>query len=99
MEVTTLDNFCPDRQLPDIKLLKADVEGMGLDMLSGSENTIRRNRPFLSLSIYNNRDEPFGTYKKLQSWNLNYHFIAGNFLHNVAGPTSIAWTGELDNPI
>ena len=95
VEITTLDKFCFDRQISNIKLIKADVEGMGLDMLLGSENTIRRNRPVLNLSIYHNRDELLKIYKTLYEWQLDYHFMIRN-LGLAAELTLIAWPEELD---
>ena len=95
VEITTLDKFCSDRQISNIKLIKADVEGMGLDMLLGSENTIRRNRPVLNLSIYHNRDELLKIYKTLYEWQLDYHFMIRN-LGLAAELTLIAWPEELD---
>ncbi len=60
--------------MTDIRLIKADLEGMGLSMLQGAEQTIRKNRPLLSLSIYHNREELFEIYRTLRSWDLNYVF-------------------------
>ena len=96
VDIVTLDKFCEDRNISNIKLIKADVEGMGLDMLLGAENTIRGNRPVLSLSIYHNKEELFGIYQTLKTWNLGYHFIVKNLLHNIAELTLIAWPEELD---
>ena len=96
MDIVTLDKFCGDRNISNIKLIKADVEGMGLDMLLGAKNTIRSNRPVLSLSIYHNKEELFGIYQTLKTWNLDYHFIVKNLLHNIAELTLIAWPEELD---
>ena len=95
VEITTLDKFCSDSQINNIRLIKVDVEGMGLDMLLGSENTIRRNRPVLNLSIYHNRDELLKIYKTLYEWQLDYHFMIRN-LGLLAELTLIAWPEELD---
>lgn len=53
-------------------LLKADVEGMGLKFLKGARETIKRDRPLLSLAIYHNEDEFAGIYQTLKSWDLDY---------------------------
>lgn len=95
VEITTLDKFCSDRKISNIRLIKADVEGMGLDMLLGSEKTIRKNRPVLNLSIYHNRDELLKIYKTLYEWQLDYQFMIRN-LSLVTELTLIAWPKELD---
>ena len=97
VEITTLDNFCMKKTLSNIKLIKADVEGMGLDLLLGAQETIRRNRPVLSLSLYHNQKEMFGIYRTLKEWSLGYHFIVRNL--TLWGETTlIAWPEELDYP-
>ncbi len=98
LEVTTLDKFCSDKKLSNIKVLKADIEGMGLDMLVGAKAVIEQNRPVLNLSIYHNREELFGIYNTLNQWNLNYHFTI-KLLCIVSELTLIAWPKELDSQI
>lgn len=49
--MTTLDRYLDGRP---ITLLKADIEGMELDMLHGAENTIKRHRPKLAICVYHN---------------------------------------------
>ena len=60
-------------------VLKADIEGMGLNFVRGAEQIIRRDRPLLSLSIYHNASEFAGIYQTLKSWNLDYHFEIKSF--------------------
>lgn len=72
--VTTLDKFAADRNLSAVGLIKADVEGMGLELLKGAINTIRRDRPVLSLAAYHSVDELLGQYEFLSSSLENYHF-------------------------
>ena len=97
IDITTCDRFCAEKKISGVKLIKADIEGMGLDMLLGAEKTIRENRPVLSLCIYHNRDELFGIYRTLKSWDLNYHFSARMRMFPVAFAelTLIAWPKEL----
>lgn len=78
MECTTLDCVSERYRCP-FGVLKADIEGMGLKFLNGAEQTIRRDRPLLSLSIYHNADEFTGIYQTLESWDLNYHFELKQF--------------------
>lgn len=99
LDITTCDLFCSERKLTEIRLIKADIEGMGLDMLLGAENVIRENRPVLSLSIYHNREELFGIYQTLKNWDLKYHFEARMlaFPSHFSELSLIAWPEELDS--
>ena len=74
VQIIPLDKYIAENKLSNIRLIKADLEGMGLAMLKGAEQTIRKNRPVLSLSIYHNREELLDIYRTLRSWDLNYEF-------------------------
>lgn len=74
VEILPLDQYVEEHQVKKIRLIKADLEGMGLSMVKGAQQTIRENRPILSLSIYHNREELFEIYRTLRSWNLDYEF-------------------------
>ena len=95
-DLITLDNFTEKNQL-NVGLIKADLEGMGLEMLKGAHETILKYRPVLSLSIYHNQEEFFGTYPLLKEWKLNYHFHvrALSFPFNIAEITLIGVPEEL----
>ena len=98
--VKTLDTFCTERNLSRVKLIKADIEGMGMDMLHGAEKVIRENRPVMSLSIYHNKKELFGIYQTLQKWNLNYHYMVRMLawpLPGFAELSLLAWPAELES--
>lgn len=72
--ITTLDKFASEQNLSAVGLIKADVEGMGLELLRGAINTIQRDRPVLSLAAYHSVDELLGQYEFLSSCLENYHF-------------------------
>ena len=97
VDITTCDDFCSERKISGIRLIKADIEGMGLDMLLGAEKVIRADRPVLSLSIYHNRDELFGIYRTLKSWDLEYSFRVRMlaFPADFGELTLLAWPEEL----
>lgn len=57
-----------------IGFIKTDLEGMGLVMLRGAQETILRDRPVLSLAIYHNKEELLGTYAFLKSLNPGYRY-------------------------
>ncbi|WP_136524507.1 FkbM family methyltransferase [Geomonas ferrireducens] len=49
VEVVTLDGFLDGRA---VSFIKADVEGMEMDLLRGARETIRRHRPKMALCVY-----------------------------------------------
>ena len=74
VELVTLDEFVKTHGIAAVGFIKADVEGMGLELLKGAVATLRRDKPILSLSIYHNREEFLGTYDLLRSLNLPYRY-------------------------
>ena len=78
MDCRTLDELYISKE-GTFGVLKADIEGMGLNFVRGAEQIIRRDRPLLSLSIYHNASEFAGIYQTLKSWNLDYHFEIKSF--------------------
>lgn len=58
----------------EVGFIKADIEGALMPMLKGGVETIARNRPVLSLSIYHNPDELFGTKSFLERFLTDYAF-------------------------
>lgn len=74
---TTVAQLTPlDALTGDVKIgfIKTDLEGMGLTMLRGAVETLRRDRPVLSLAIYHNKEEMLGTYAFLKSLQLGYRY-------------------------
>jgi FkbM family methyltransferase len=54
IEVKNLDNFIGDKT---VTFIKADIEGMEMAMLKGAENTIKKNKPKMALSVYHKPDD------------------------------------------
>ena len=77
-ECKTLDEISSNYSIP-FGVLKADIEGMGLQFVKGAKETIKRDRPLLTLSIYHNEEEFIGIYKTLKEWNINYNFEIKSF--------------------
>lgn len=65
------DSITPNTK---VSFIKADIEGALMSMLKGGMETIARNRPVLSLSIYHNPDELFESKPFLESFLNNYAF-------------------------
>jgi FkbM family methyltransferase len=72
--MTTVDVYAKQNRL-QVGLIKADVEGMALDLVKGAADTIRRDRPVLSIAIYHSAEEFFGVYEYLRSLDANYRFL------------------------
>ena len=73
ISTTTVDEFSGCQNL-HCGFIKLDVEGVGLKALQGAKETIRRDRPVLSISIYHNPEEFFEikpTFERIVE-NLNY---------------------------
>lgn len=84
VSITTLDNFLNNKDI-DIGLIKVDIEGFEQEFLMGAEQTIKKYKPTLLLSIYHNSSDFFGIKPIIESWNLGYKFkiihpISENFL-------------------
>lgn len=61
VDVLSLDEFVAGRSLPEIDLIKVDVEGGELDVLRGAESMLRKlPRPVLLCEVEDRRTEPWG---------------------------------------
>lgn len=94
-DMTTVDSFCLPKN-SRISIIKADIEGAGLLMLKGAVETIKRDRPVLSLAIYHNPEEFFEQYKLLESLGLNYQYRIEALACGVKELTLTAYPGELE---
>ena len=73
IKVTTLDSFVEKNNV-DVGLIKVDIEGYEQEFLKGAEQTIRKLRPTMLLSIYHNSSDFFNIKPIVDSWNLGYTF-------------------------
>ena len=69
----TLDDYMKDKDY-DIGLIKVDIEGAEQSFLCGAYATIKKFRPVLLISIYNNADDFFNIKPLIDNWNLGYKF-------------------------
>lgn len=93
VEVVTVDGFLQQHAYGKIGLIKADLEGMGLKMVKGAVETIKRDRPVLLLAIYHNKDEFMGIYEFLKKNVPDYHYRV-EALSGLSEVTLIAWPEE-----
>lgn len=73
VEMIPLD-ACEEIDSP-VGWIKIDLEGYGLPAVKGMVETIKRDRPVLTLAVYHCADELFGIKKLLESWDLNYKIM------------------------
>lgn len=69
----TLDNFIESNNL-QIGLIKVDIEGGEPYFLKGAQNTIKKQRPYMLLSIYHNWSDFISIKPMIESWDLGYKF-------------------------
>lgn len=69
----TLDNFIENNNL-QIGLIKVDIEGGEPYFLKGAQNTIKKQQPYMLLSIYHNWSDFVNIKPMIESWNLGYNF-------------------------
>lgn len=92
-----LDDFAIRRNLR-LGLLKTDVEGMGVELLLGALETIRRDRPVLALSIYHTPEEFFRQYAILREAIPAYHYRITDLPPGSGFElTLLAWPEEADD--
>jgi len=60
-------------------IIKADIEGSEMDMLHGAENTIRRCRPTLAISVYHRYSDIWSIPLWISSLNLGYKIYLRHF--------------------
>jgi len=73
VKIITLDDFVNENKL-DIGLIKVDIEGYEQEFLKGAQNTIKKQKPTLLLSIYHCANDFFFIKSMIESWDLGYKF-------------------------
>jgi FkbM family methyltransferase len=58
IDITTIDDFVRDNNLPRVDFIKADIEGAERDMLKGARETLAKFAPKLALCTYHLSDDP-----------------------------------------
>ncbi len=72
--ITTIDNYLKNNPIK-VGMIKADIEGAGLALVKGGMETIKKDRPLISIAVYHSADEFLGIPKLFKEMNLKYKFI------------------------
>jgi FkbM family methyltransferase len=63
--------------------IKMDIEGAELEALRGAENTIKKYRPSLAISLYHKPDHLFKVPLLIKSWDLGYNYFIRSHGNNL----------------
>jgi len=81
VSINTLDWFVEYHNIPKVHMLKIDVEGMDLDVLTGGTNTIKKQLPVIFIEHCDNRKTILEEIKIfLDKFDYGYKFIGNNVL-------------------
>ncbi len=73
-ETLTIDALVKKNKIKKIDFIKMDIEGAEPKALKGAENTLKKFRPKLAISLYHSIDDFITIPKYLESLNLSYDF-------------------------
>jgi FkbM family methyltransferase len=78
VSTVTIDGTASTRDLPRIDFIKMDIEGAELAALQGAEDSIRRYRPKLAISLYHAPEDFDSIPRYLSELDLDYDFYLGH---------------------
>lgn len=70
----SIDDLVTNQGIPSVDFIKMDIEGAELQALKGAEDTIRKFKPKLAISVYHKHDDLILIPSYIQSINPNYEF-------------------------
>ncbi len=79
VETISIDDFVQKNQLPKLDFIKMDIEGAELDSLIGAQNSLRKFRPKLAISVYHKLSHFYEIAQYLDSLELGYDFFLDHF--------------------
>lgn len=79
VETLAIDDMVSNEKLDRMDYIKMDIEGSELESLRGAENTIRRFRPKLAISVYHKPDDVWLVQQYIDSLGLGYRFALRHF--------------------
>jgi len=79
VRTTMVDDLLSRGDLPRVNFLKMDIEGAELEALKGSEQTLRKFRPKLAITVYHDFKDFWTIPRYINSLGLNYRFYLRHF--------------------
>ena len=89
INLSTIDEEVKNRKLK-VGFIKADVEGLGLDVIKGGFKTFKKQKPVIEFAIYHSFQEMFGIFDFLLNEIGGYSFQFHSENMNVASSGEIA---------
>ena len=87
--VAPLDLFAQKKSIPGrAAWIQGDVSGMGLHMIRGAEQMIKRDKPLITVAIHHSPDEFFGIAPLLHEWAPEYKLMVRRCQCNLTTPYS-----------
>lgn len=83
IDITTIDMFQEENNL-NVGLIKMDIEGAELEAIKGAEDTIKKFKPILLISLYHTGKDFFEIIPLLKKWVGDYEFRFLNLNHTEA---------------
>ena len=79
VETLTIDDLVAQKQLSRLDFIKMDIEGAELEALKGAEDSIRRYRPKLAISVYHHLPDFWEISQWIDGLGLGYCFYLRHF--------------------
>jgi len=79
VETLSIDDLVSNKSLDKVGFIKMDIEGAELEALKGAQDTIRRFKPKLAISVYHNYHDFWTIPQWIESLNLGYQFSLRHF--------------------
>ena len=92
IEITTIDDFVDENNI-NVWLIKRDIEWYELESIKWAEQTIKKYKPILLISIYHTGKDFFEIKPILENWDLWYKFkvLHTSYLHPYAETMLVAY--------
>ncbi len=78
-QITTIDAYVTENNLPSVDFIKLDVEGAELEVLKGARTTISRWKPILAISAYHKWDDFWILMDYVKSIRSDYEFAIRHY--------------------
>ena len=87
VRVAPLDLFAQKKAIPGrAAWIQGDIGGMGLRMIRGAEQMIKRDKPLITVAVHHNPEEFFGIAPLLHEWVPEYKFMMRRCQCNLTTP-------------